>query len=409
MTKLKHVAVYISNKQNKKSLIEGILSNQFFSDSFDKNYALFSDITLNKFIDEERRHGQFDVETKTKNSLRNSSQGERRKALLQHIISKKPKCIIVDNAFDSLDVQAQSDIKKSLEALSAETIIIQISNRKRDVLSFIETVFKIENGTLVVINNLETPKTFKNFVLDLPQDYKQLKNKFSVLIHLRDVTLSYGKRCILKHINWEIKPGEFWQLIGPNGSGKSTILNLISGDNPKGFMQDMTLFDMKKGSGESVWDIKKHIGFFSSDMLIGFKRKDSIENMIVSGFLDSIGLYKIPNERQIQIAHQWLRLLNMFDIKDKNFNLLSDGHKRLVLIARAMVKQPPLLILDEPINGLDDFDAEMFSELINKIAKESNTAILYVSHREEKNIKPHFVFKLTSSKAGSTGSVIVKK
>lgn len=340
MSRHKHVAVYITNNHNKKNIIDGIISGETFPDSFHKEYALFSDIALNKFMDEERRHGQFDVETKTKNSLRNSSQGERRKALLKHIIAQKPKCIIVDNVFDSLDLQAQKDIETSLERLSANTVVIQISNRKRDVLSFIDIIFTVKDESLVLIENLERSSIpeFKNFVLDLPQAYNNSNEVFLSLINLRNVTLSYRERCILKNINWEMKPGEFWQLIGPNGSGKSTILNLISGDNPKGFMQDMTLFGMKKGSGESVWDIKKHIGFFSSHMLIGFKRKDTIENMIISGFLDSIGLYKIPNERQINIAHQWLRLLNMFDEKNKSFKSLSDGHKRLVLIARAMVK-----------------------------------------------------------------------
>ncbi len=218
----------------------------------------------------------------------------------------------------------------------------------------------------------------------------------------------YGERTIIKDICWEIKAGEFWQLVGPNGSGKSTILSLISGDNPKAFLQDITLFGVKKGSGESVWDIKKKIGYFSSELMRGFMRADSIKNMILSGFYDSIGLYKFPTDRQILLAHQWLHLLGMYRIKDSSFLDLSIGHKRLVLIARAMVKHPPLLILDEPTNGLDDNDVALFSELINKIASESETAILYVSHRKEAGVlNPDFIYELLPNQTGSRGRQVI--
>jgi molybdate transport system ATP-binding protein len=178
---------------------------------------------------------------------------------------------------------------------------------------------------------------------------------------------------------------------------------MIFGDNPKAYGQDITLFGVKKGSGESVWEIKQKIGYFSSEILRGIKRHDSIGNMIVSGFFDSIGLYKTPTITQIKIAQQWLYVLGMFDMRKQSFLSLSNGHKRLVLIARAMVKNPPLLILDEPTNGLDDTDAELFTELINKIAKETNTAILYVSHQKEENLKPDFIFGLIPEESGSIG------
>nr|WP_284698365.1 ATP-binding cassette domain-containing protein [Algibacter sp.] len=260
-------------------------------------------------------------------------------------------------------------------------------------LQFLDITKKIKEPSGRVIRNI-------------PKSYKLENRNFKSLIKLKNVNVSYGQRPILKNIYWKIKPNEFWQLIGPNGSGKSTILTLISGDNPKGFLQDMTLFGMKKGSGETVWDIKKHIGFFSSEMLHGFKRSDTIENMIISGFLDSIGLYKYPTDIQIDIAQKWLYVLNMFQLKDEYFNSLSNGHKRLVLIARAMVKHPPLLILDEPTNGLDDNDSEILAKLINKISEETNTAIIYVSHRKEAHINPNYVYELFPDKTGSTGKII---
>ncbi|WP_166965246.1 ATP-binding cassette domain-containing protein [Yeosuana marina] len=397
-----HFAIYISNNDNKVELIEKIISGDINSIFLGVNGAVFSEVTLNKFIDEEQRHGRFDVVTETKNSLQNSSEGERRKALLQHIISKQPDYLIVDNVFGNLDITSRVTIHKTLSELSTHITIIQITNRISDILSFIEVVYQLKDDNLILFEKPEN-KQYKSFVNDLPQSYNPITSEINPLVKFSGVSITYHDRPIIKDICWEIKSGEFWQLIGPNGSGKSTILSLITGDNPKAYGQDITLFGVKKGSGESVWDIKKKIGYFSSDMLRGFKRLDSIGNMIASGFFDTVGLYKKPANQQIKIVHQWLHVLGMFDIRKQNFLSLSTGHQTLVLIARSMVKQPPLLILDEPTNGLDDTDAQIFTQLINKISKETNTAILYVSHRKEAGLKPDFVYQLIPNETGSSG------
>ena len=402
----KHIAVYISNKDDKQQLIKRILSGNFVVDYSTLKGAIFSKKVLDKFIDEEVRHSNFNVITSTKNSLINSSEGERKKALLQHLISQNPEFILVDNVFGNLDTNAQKNIEKKLTRLSQNIPIIQITNRKRDLLPFINQFYKLEDNILVSSKNADVllKGKIKDFTLSLPKPYNLSNDQFISLVKFKNVTVSYRDRTIVNNINWEIKPGEFWQLIGPNGSGKSTLLSLISGDNPKAYNQDITLFDKKKGSGESVWDIKKKIGYFSSEYLRGFQRLHSIEKMIISGFFDSIGLYKIPSERQIMLADQWLKVLDMFQIKDNSFLSLSVGHQHLVLIARAMVKHPPLLILDEPTNGLDDYDAALFSKLINKIASESNTAILYVSHRKEESLlNPDFIYELLPQETGSIG------
>lgn len=401
---LKHAAIYISNLENKKDLLKKITSGLLFPELLHLKGGVLSDIALNKFIEEEIRYAKYHVQTQTLNSLKNSSEGERKKALLNHILKHQPEYVLLDNVFDCLDIKSQSDIENKLFQLKNEFVIIQITTRKRDILPFIDTIYSYEKG------NIATFSHFKNksyhFINHLPNPYKNKAEISNPLIRLNNINLSYGERQILRNISWEVKANQFWQLVGPNGSGKSTLLSLISGDNPKSYSQDMTLFGMKKGTGESVWDIKKHIGFFSSEMLLGFKRTHSIEHMIISGFLDSIGLYKYPTDIQISIAHKWLFVLNMYHIKGKSFQSLTNGHKRLVLIARAMVKHPSLLILDEPTNGLDDNDAELLAELVNKICKETNTAILYVSHRKEENINPDYIFELIPSQQGSTGRVL---
>ncbi|MDN3667058.1 ATP-binding cassette domain-containing protein [Algibacter miyuki] len=386
------------------------MSGNLIPDFSNLKGALFSEIILNKFIEEETRHGQFDVVTETKNSLLHSSEGERKKALLNHIIAQKPDYLVIDNVFGNLDVLTQAHIEKEITQLSENTRIIQIANRQRDFLSFITEIWVFKEGQLEPFKETENSNSLNTsegvqFVDTLPKVEHSAGEEEQSLVKFNNVSINYRERPILNSISWEIKSGEFWQLIGPNGSGKSTMLSMIFGDNPKAYGQDIILFGVKKGSGESIWDIKQKIGYFSSEMLRGFTRRDAIGNMIVSGFFDTVGLYKTPTNAQIKIAQHWLRVLNMFDIRKQCFLSLSRGHQRLVLIARAMVKNPPLLILDEPTNGLDDNDAALFCELINKIATETNTAILYVSHRKEGNLKPDNVFELTASDTGSTGAI----
>ncbi|ALJ04153.1 hypothetical protein APS56_02860 [Pseudalgibacter alginicilyticus] len=404
-----HFAIYISNKDDKHQIIDNIVSGNSIANVSHLKGAVFSEITLSKFIEEEIIHGKFAVVTNTKNSLLHSSEGERKIALLDHIIAQKPNYLIVDNVFGNLDVHKQLEIERILTNLSDKTLIIQITNRIGEVLPFINKTYQLQGDVLVAFEAASKDVKSKaplSFIRDLPKPYRSLSVDINPLIKFNNVSVSYNGRPILNNISWEIKLGEFWQLIGPNGSGKSTMLSMIYGDNPKAFNQDIILFGVKKGSGESVWDIKRKIGYFSSEMLRGFKRLDAIGNMIVSGFYDTIGLYSTPTNEQIKLTHEWLNVLGMFDIRKQPFVSLSKGHQRLVLIARAMVKNPPLLILDEPTNGLDDDDTQLFSELINKIALETDTAILYVSHRKEIGLNPEFFYELTPKKTGSVGTRI---
>ncbi|GAB1858366.1 hypothetical protein MHTCC0001_32030 [Flavobacteriaceae bacterium MHTCC 0001] len=403
----KHLGIYISNNTHKKVVINNIISGEYLPELKYVKGAVFSEITLDRYIDEEIRHGRLVIPSE-QNSLKNASVGERKKALLRHLLSSKlPDYLILDNVLDGLDVAFQEQVKQLFEHHSNTTRIIQISTRKQEFFDFIETVFLLENNKLKLLAREETcQENITTFTKQLPRPYRADYQYIQPLIQLNNVSVSYLDKPVIKGINWEVNTGEFWQLLGPNGSGKSTILSLISGDNPKGFLQDMTLFGMKKGSGESVWDIKQHIGFYSAELLRGFRKSETIESMIISGFLDSIGLYKYPTDIQVKLAQDWLEILGMKHIKHKSFQFLSNGHKRLVLIARAMVKQPALLILDEPTNGLDDFDSRIFSELIHKIAKETETAIIYVSHREEAHIRPDYIFELVPGVSGSVGKVV---
>jgi molybdate transport system ATP-binding protein len=206
------------------------------------------------------------------------------------------------------------------------------------------------------------------------------------LVTIKNGRIAYGDTVIFEKLDWQIKPGQHWQVSGPNGSGKTCLLNLITGDHPQCYVNDIQLFGMQRGQGETIWDIKQHIGYVSSALQWEYKVSVNVRNAIISGFYDSIGIYQQYNDEQKAIAEQWLALLGLQDIANKPFNQLSFGDQRLVLIARAMVKHPPLLILDEPCLGLDDLNRQLVLALIEKICADSKTTVLYVNHRLQDKI-----------------------
>jgi molybdate transport system ATP-binding protein len=177
---------------------------------------------------------------------------------------------------------------------------------------------------------------------------------------------------------------------------------MITGDNPKAYGQDLTLFGRKKGSGETVWEIKKQIGYFTPTMTAQYSRNDTVENMLISGLIDSVGLYIVPTDLQKRTAHAWMQLLG-HSFQHKRFDQLSFGQQRILMVTRAMIKHPPLLILDEPTVGLDDENTALFVSMINAIALHRKLAIIYVSHRMEPNLTPDKIFELITTEEGSIG------
>lgn len=411
MSKKKHWAIFINNSSNKGHLISLILNEnppKSFEGLKGLKGSLFSQLALEKFMDEEDRHGNRVITGNIRQALKTMSSGERKKALLRHIRQGKPDYIILDNPFDNLDVDSQAVLKKELQNISNDISLVQLISRKGDLLTFIDSFFKLEGKDLIAIKELE--KTLDNaatanFMGKVPPPIENISFREDVLIELKNVNVSYLEKPILKNINWKIKKGDFWELRGKNGSGKTTILSMITGENPKGYGQELFIFGTKKGSGESVWDIKKRIGYFTPSMTDKFTGYHSVENMIISGLNDSIGLYTKPTEIQLRTAKAWLQLIGLWKLKDLLFHDLSMGQKRLVMCARAMIKHPILLIFDEPTAGLDDTSAALFVNLVNKFAQESETTVVFVSHRKEPDLNPDFVYELKMSNEGSMGSI----
>ncbi|RED96680.1 ATP-binding cassette domain-containing protein [Marinoscillum furvescens] len=401
-----HWNILVPNGAGKEQLIKDILNNKLLPELAGQKTELYAASAIARYIREEELHDLYVVTNERGQPLKSMSSGERKKALLRHILQQKPDVLILDNPLDSLDVAGRTALIEQISQLATDTAIVNIVSRKRDFLALDSSHLIYQNKTLKAYPGESNEPTKRWFAQDLPAPISEPPTSANPLIDLRQVSVSYSERPILQDITWQIAPGAFWQLKGPNGAGKTTLLTMITGDNHKGYGQDLTLFGYKKGSGESVWDIKKNIGYYTSTMTHDFWRHQSIEYMVISGYFDSVGLYQRPSELQLRRTKEWLELIGLEKQREKPFVSLPVGWRRLVLIVRAMVKHPPLLILDEPTSDLDDENTALITELINKIANESNTAILYVSHQDEPGLQPEHVFELIPTPEGSAGKIL---
>lgn len=412
---MRHLGIYARDHKLVSRLIDDLKKDKKvpgFEELQHKNGFEHSEAVLQNFIKEDQKHGNSVLIKDESRSLRTFSSGEKRKALLEYLLKKQPEYLILDDPFDCLDVQSVANFKERLAEVKSDFILVQIFRREEDILPFIDIILDFDGAGNTVFKNkadfIENKQGFLEEIKRIPAAPKVFEGIPESLIKLKNVNVAYEDRPILSNISWEVKRSEFWKLTGPNGSGKTTILSMIYGDNPKAYGVDLFLFGKKKGSGESVWEIKKKIGYFSPSITELFIRRNSVEEMLISGLVDSIGLYQKPSDKQRALAKQWLETLGFQEKAKKVFNDLSNLEKRMLLIARAMIKHPPLLILDEPSTGLDDKSALKITNLINHIAAQSDTAIIYVSHRKEKGLHPDFEYELFPTENGSVGKIKIQ-
>ncbi|KHN52690.1 molybdate ABC transporter ATP-binding protein ModF [Pectobacterium fontis] len=327
------------------------------------------------------------------------STGETRKAMLCQALMPEPDLLILDEPFDGLDVASRQQLADELRKLAGTGYtLVLILNRFNDIPDFINHVGVLADCTLTRLGERETilsealvaqlafSEKLSGSSLPEPEDPQRYITlpADEARIQLRNGVVQYNDRPILHALTWEVLPGQHWQIVGPNGAGKSTLLSLITGDHPQGYSNDLTLFGRKRGSGETIWDIKRHIGYVSSSFHLDYRVSTSVRNVILSGFFDSIGIYQAVSDRQRYLTEQWLTLLGLHGaIADTPFQSLSWGQQRLTLIARALVKHPALLILDEPLQGLDPLNRQLVRRWLDILIGEGETQLLFVSHHAE--------------------------
>jgi len=315
----------------------------------------------------------------------NLSNGELRKLELVRALAEKPDLLVLDNAFTGLDRTARPLLANMLETLiSHGQTLVMTGLELSDFPPSVNRFLVLEEGRVAneCSRNEVQPVNFQPVEL-LHETPDWTNSVLNELVYLKDVSLQYGDRKILDRIDWTINSGDRWSLSGPNGSGKTSLLNLIFGDNPKAYGCNIRLFGKQKGTGESIWDIKARIGFVSPELHQYLPQNQSVIDVICSGFSEAEGTFKNPTGYQRDVARRWLKTLNYAEIAGKLFGELSTSSQRIVLLLRTLVKNPPLLILDEPFQGLDSVHVRLLKNLLNRIAEESDCAMIFVTHIPE--------------------------
>lgn len=343
---------------------------------------------------------QFGLAPLLTRAFRKLSTGETRKVMLVRALASEPDLLVLDEPFDGLDANTHKMLMQHLTSVVNVTPTVMVLNRIDERPDFITHIAWVEEGSIAysvncndrdAMSELDQLLHLKLGQLALPEpdpiDRLPALDASEPLVRITDGFVKYSDNVVFENLSWTINSGEHWQLTGPNGSGKTCLLSLITGDHPQCYVNDIFVFGFQRGNGESIWQIKQFIGYVSTQLQWEYRVGTSLRNVVVSGFYDSIGLYSKPTDTQLAIADEWLELLGMQGRANESFTQLSHGDKRLLLIARAMVKHPPLLILDEPCLGLDDMNRRLVLALIERICESNKTTVLYVNHHAEDTVR----------------------
>ena len=320
------------------------------------------------------------------------SSGELRKYKLASSLFTNPKVLIMENPFIGLDRETRAQLKELMTMLAREQglQIILVLAKTDEIPEFITHIVEVKEMKVLPKRKEESGKRKEN--TNTPDNLQQsnlsplstfLFPQKNEIIRFNHVTIRYGERTILKDLDWTVMKGEHWSLSGQNGSGKSTLLSLVCADNPQSYACNISLFGHKRGSGESIWDIKRHIGYVSPEMHRSYRQNIPTIEIVASGLKDTIGLYTRPTESERVQCRKWLNRFGIGHLEERKFMEMSSGEQRLILLARAFVKEPDLLILDEPLHGLDDENRRMVKALVDNYCQNPDVTLIYVTHYQE--------------------------
>lgn len=324
-------------------------------------------------------------------SLLKLSNGESKRLRLAAALLKNPVVLMLDNLFTGLDAPSRVAFNEILTEIAHSGTSIMVVTTPNEIPDVVTNVMVLDECK--VLHNLrkadfipETHYPDKTPQVDFDSLLKLLSRPiphFDSIIDLKRTSVKYGSTVVLKDVSWKILPGERWTLTGINGSGKSTLISLLNGDHPQAYACDLSLFGKKRGSGENIWDIKAQIGFMSPEFYQFFPSYYTCTEVVVSAYYEALGIKKKGSPEQEETASKWLDLMDLTEVKDKVLSDLTASQQRACLLARALVKTPTLLILDEPCQGLDHQHQEQFRQIIDTIFEHTSMTLIYVTHYQE--------------------------
>ena len=343
----------------------------------------------------ERLYTLFDLPFIWKKQLVTLSSGEMRKYQLARALAVRPRMVIIDSPFIGLDVQTRDMLCRLLETLIHDwnMQIVLVVSRREDIPPFITHIIEVQDrcpSTVMPVEDyLARPEKplpqpiLSQDLVDLMHSLPETDMESDEIVRCNQVTLQYGSRRILDRLDWTIRKGEHWALLGPNGSGKSALLSMVYADNPQSYACDIALFGRPRGTGESIWEIKKHIGYVSPEMHRSYCRRYPALDIVASGLHDTIGLYKKITDQEREACRVWMNIFGITHLEGRDFLELSSGEQRMILLARAFVKNPTLLILDEPLHGLDRKNRTLVMEIIKAFCAQPQKTLIIVTHYPE--------------------------
>jgi len=316
------------------------------------------------------------------------SNGETRKLLLARALLRQPRLLILDDPFAGLDEKFRRHLKAILEKLirRATVHLLLIATHPDELPRGFTHLLRVDRCRVVAQGRFAPRRarelfrsTGRKHAARLPSGKKHGDGE--ELVRLTGVTVRYGKRVIVDNVHWTIHRGESWALLGPNGSGKSMLLSLITGDNPQAYANDVRVFGHRRGEGEGIWALKRRIGSVSPEIHLHFPESETCLDTVVSGFADTYGCFHRPTARQRAAARRWLTRFGLAACASRPFGSLSAGWQRMTLLARALVKTPDLLVLDEPCQGLDAAHRARIIRTVEGLLRQ--TTVIYVTHRRD--------------------------
>ena len=347
--------------------------------------------SINRFLSD------FEIKPLLNRPLQKLSNGENRKILILKALMNTRRLLILDEPFAGLDEGGRKQLKTWIEMLVQNGIqVIMATHRQENVLPVFSHILYLKDGKVFDQGRREHMLVPNKIRRVFGRDSKPetgigacvqaavpLSKSETVLIDVRNASVRYGDNCVFSNLNWRVRKGENWAVVGPNGSGKTTLMQLITADHPQAYANEICLFGKRRGSGESIWEIKQHVGIVSSEFQINYRKPIQAADVVLSGFFDSVGLYRRASREQRQIAQKWMRRLKLLHLRQKRYDLLSYGERRQVLLARAMVKSPEILVLDEPCQGLDMGSRRRILDLLDELCSQGMSQLIYVTHHPE--------------------------